>query len=216
MPGKNGVRSRVKASSLLNTASRQGAMHTGPAGGDGTGCTPHRRGCRFRRAGSVQRRTGPRSARTGAACCGGRTPGSPGPVLLPGAVVRHAGHPAPPRRPGRHAAGAGQLIYVGSNRRHPGQVGHHVRPLGVVAHRAQIDRRREPLGVQVGQPPGAPAQPADLIEQAVADQVALVQLGVVIPVGVFWGRPARRPQSSQRSIQLVHVRRGSDLVYPRW
>jgi hypothetical protein len=30
------------------------------------------------------------------------------------------------------------------------------------------------------------------------------------------GWTARRPQSSQRSIQLVHVRRGSDLVYPRW
>ena len=119
-----------------------------------------------------------------------------------------------------HAAGAGQLIYIGSNpvqdRRHPGQVGHHVRPLGAVALWAQVDRRREPLGVQVGQPPGALAQPADLIEQAVADQVAAVQLGVVIPVGVFRGRRARRPQSSQGGIQLVHVRRGSDLVYPRW
>ena len=64
--------------------------------------------------------------------------------------------------------------------------------------------------------PGALAQPAGLIEQAIADQVAAVQPGVVIPAGVFRGRPARRPQSSQRGIQLVHVRRGSDLVYPRW
>ncbi len=70
-----------------------------------------------------------------------------------------------------------------------------MRPLGAVALRAQVDRRREPLGVQVGQPPGALAQPADLIEQAVAGQVAAVQLDVVIPVGVFRGRPARRPQS---------------------
>jgi hypothetical protein len=45
----------------------------------------------------------------------------------------------------------------------------------VVALWAQVDRRQEPLGVQVGQPPGALAQPADLIEQAVADQVAAVQ-----------------------------------------
>ena len=64
-------------------------MRTAPAGGAGTGCTPDRTGCRFRRAGSVQRRTGPRSARTGAACCGGRTPGSPGPARRPGAAVRH-------------------------------------------------------------------------------------------------------------------------------
>jgi hypothetical protein len=100
-----------------------------------------------------------------------------------------------------HAAGAGQLIYIGSNpvqdRRHPGKVGHHVRPLGAIAIWAQVDRRREPLGVQVGQPPGALAQPAGLIEQAVADQVAAVQPGVVIPVGVFRGRPVSRPQFSQ-------------------
>jgi len=50
-----------------------------------------------------------------------------------------------------HVAGAGPLIHVGSNpvqdRRHPGQVGRHVRPLGAVTLRAQVDRRRESLGV---------------------------------------------------------------------
>ena len=51
--------------------------------------------------------------------------------------------------------------------------------------------------MQVGQPPGALAQPADLIEQAVADQVAPVQLGVVIPAGVFRRGPARGPQLAQ-------------------
>jgi hypothetical protein len=97
-----------------------------------------------------------------------------------------------------HAAGGGQLIDVSGDplqdRGHPGQVGHHVRPVGMIAVGAQVDRRGELLGVQAGQPVRALAEPADLVEQAVADQVAPVQLGVVIPAGVFRGRPARGPQ----------------------
>jgi hypothetical protein len=47
-----------------------------------------------------------------------------------------------------------------------------------------------------GQPAGALAEPADLVEQAVADQVAPVQLGVVIPVGSSGaGQPAARSRS---------------------
>jgi hypothetical protein len=57
--------------------------------------------------------------------------------------------------------------------------------------------------VQVGQPAGALAEPADLVEQAVAYQVAPVQFGVVIPAGVFRGGPARGPQLAQGGIQFV-------------
>jgi len=97
------------------------------AGGAETGCTPHRTGHRFRRAGSVQPRTGPRSARTGAACCGGRTPGSPGPARPPGAAVWPVGatprkRPGPrrlraPCGPGR--AGGGQRAALGAERPWP-------------------------------------------------------------------------------------------------
>jgi len=85
----------------------------------------------------------------------------------------------------------------------------------MVAFGAQVDHRRELAGMQVGQPVGALAQPARLIEQAVADQVAPVQLGIVIPAGVFRCGPARGPQLSQRGIQPVQVRAGRDLVHPR-
>lgn len=63
------------------------------------------------------------------------------------------------------------------------------------------------------QPVGALADPVHLIEQAVADQVAPVQLGIVVPAGVFWRGPA--PQLAQLGIQLVQVRAGCDLVHPR-
>jgi len=69
--------------------------------------------------------------------------------------------------------------------------------------------------MQVGQPAGALAHPARLIEQAVADQVAPVQLGIVIFAGVFRCGPGRGPQLSQRGIQPVQVRAGRDLVHPR-
>ncbi len=101
-------------------------MCTAPAGGAGTGCTPHRRECRFRRAGSVQRRTGPRGARTGAACAAAELPevqvrlGYPAPSFGP--PVREGGR----RADVGHAAGAGQLIDVGGDplqdRSHPGEV----------------------------------------------------------------------------------------------
>jgi hypothetical protein len=68
--------------------------------------------------------------------------------------------------------------------------------------------------LQVGQPAGAPADPVHLVDQAVADQVAPVQLGVVIPFGVFRGGPARGPQLAWGSIQLVQVCSGRDLVDP--
>jgi hypothetical protein len=93
-----------------------------------------------------------------------------------------------------HAAGAGQLIDVGGDtlqdRGHPEQVDHHVRPVGMIAVGTQVDRRGELAGVQVGQPAGALAEPAHLVGQAVADQVTPVQLGVVIPVGIFRYGPA--------------------------
>jgi hypothetical protein len=89
-----------------------------------------------------------------------------------------SGYPAPPfgppvREGGRraevgHAAGAGQLLDIGGDplqdRGHPGQVGHHVRPVGVIAVGAQVDHRGELAGVQVGQPAGALAQPVHLID----------------------------------------------------
>jgi hypothetical protein len=56
------------------------------------------------------------------------------------------------------------------------------------------------------QPAGALADPVHLIEQAVADQVALVQLGIVIPVGVFWRGPARNsPNSASGSSRSAPV-----------
>jgi hypothetical protein len=61
--------------------------------------------------------------------------------------------------------------------------------------------------VQAVQPVCALADPGHLVEQAVADQVAPVQLGVVIPAGVFRGGPARGPQPDKRGIQLVQVPR---------
>lgn len=91
----------------------------GPAGGDGTGCTPRRTGHRFRRASSVQRRTGPRSAQTRAACCGGRIPGSPGQVRLPGAAVGGAGQGQPQARPGAPPP-APQAICPHTGRARPG------------------------------------------------------------------------------------------------
>jgi len=57
------------------------------------------------------------------------------------------------------------------------------------------NRRWVLAGVQVGQPVCALADPAHLIDQAVADQVAPVQL-------------------AQGGIQLVQVRGGRDLVHP--
>jgi ParB/RepB/Spo0J family partition protein len=74
------------------------------------------------------------------------------------------GRPAPPpglaagqdggRLEAGDAAGAGQLIDIGGNplqdRGHPGQAGHDVRPAGVIAPGAQVNRRRETIDVQVG------------------------------------------------------------------
>ena len=137
----------------------------------------------------------PRSARTGAACCGGRTPGSPDRVRLTGGAVRPAGQGGRSLCRGRPRGGRGQLVDVGGDplqdRGHPGQVDHHQRLAGVIAVGPQVDRRGVLAGVQVGQPVCALADPAHLIDQAVADQVAPVQLGVVIPAGVFRGGPAR-------------------------
>ncbi len=194
-------------------------MRTAPAGGDGTGCMPDRTEYRFHHAGSVQRRTDPRSARTEAACCGGRTP----------EVQVRLGYPAPPFGPPvrkgtrraevGHAAGAGQLIDIGGDplqdRGHPGQVYHHMRPVGMIAFGPQVDHRGKLAGMHVGHPVGALAQPARLIERAVADQVAPVQLGIVIPARVFRCGPARGPQVSQRGIQRIQVCAGRDLVHPR-
>ena len=108
-------------------------------------------------------------------------------------------------------ASSGQLIDIGGDllqdHGHPGQVGHHQRPGGVIAVGTQVDRRRELAGMQVGQPVCALADPAQLIDQAVTDQVAPVQLGVVIPAGVFRGGPARGLQPAQGGIQLVQFLR---------
>ena len=75
---------------------------------------------------------------------------------LPEAQVR-LGRPAPPlslaagqdsgRPEAGDAAGAGQLIDIGGNplqdRRNPGQVGHDVRPVGVIALGAQVGDDRD-------------------------------------------------------------------------
>ena len=84
----------------------------------------------------------------------------------------------------------------------------------MIAVGAQVDRRVILAGVQLGQPVCALADPADLVDQAVADQVAPVQLGVIIRIGIFGGGPARSPQLPQGGIQLVQVRGRRDLVHP--
>lgn len=60
------------------------------------------------------------------------------------------------------AAGAGRLIETGGDplhdRGHPGQIGHRVRPAGVIAVGAQADHRREVPGVRAVQLAGALAQ----------------------------------------------------------
>jgi hypothetical protein len=68
--------------------------------------------------------------------------------------------------------------------------------------------------VQVGQPVGALAEPGHLIEQAVADQTAPVQLGLVVSAEVFGCGPARGPQLAQGGIQRVQLRGGRDLAHP--
>jgi hypothetical protein len=85
----------------------------------------------------------------------------------------------------------------------------------VIAVGAQVDRLGILADVQAGQPAGALPEPAHLIEQAVADQVAPVKSGVVIPSRVFRGGPGRGPQLAQDGIQLVRVRSGRDLAHPR-
>ena len=124
-----------------------------------------------------------------------QVPGALGPGQLAAAaelpeVQVRLGHPAPPlgapvRKGGRsaeigHAAGASQFIDIDGDplhdRGHTGQVGHHQRPVRVIAVGAQVDCRRILAGVQVGQPVCALADPADLIDQAVADQVAAESL----------------------------------------
>lgn len=153
---------------------------------------------------------------------GGQVPGALGlgqPIAAPAfpEVQVRLGYPAPPFGPPvregsrraevGHAAGAGQFIDVGSDPLqdcgHPGQVGHHQRPAGVIAVGTQVDRRGILAGVQVGQLAGALADPVRLIDQAVANQVAPVQLGIIVPIEVFCYRPARGPQLAQHGIQLV-------------
>ncbi len=116
---------------------------------------------------------------------------------LPGAAVRPAGQGGRSLCRGRPRGGRGPAHRhrrrSAARSRPPGQAGHHQRPVGVIAVRAQVDRRGMLAGVQVGQPICAQADPADLIGWAVADQVAPVQLGVVVPAAVFGaGQPAAR------------------------
>jgi hypothetical protein len=44
--------------------------------------------------------------------------------------------------------------------------------------------------------------------------IATVQVGVLIAVGVFGGRPARCPQLTQHRVQRVQVGIGHELVDP--
>jgi hypothetical protein len=67
----------------------------------------------------------------------------------------------------------------------------------------------------VREPARALPQPAHLIGEPVCDQLAAVQFRVIIAIGVFRGRPARRPQLTQRRVQLTEVGGGHDLVHPR-
>jgi hypothetical protein len=125
------------------------------------------------------------------------------------------GYPAPPFGPPvregsrraevGHAADAGQLTGIGGDPLHdrgrPGWVGHRVRPAGMIAFGAQVDHLGELPGMQAGQPAGALAQSARLIEQAVADQVAPAQLGIVSspPGSSGAGQPAARSSPSAAS-----------------
>lgn len=66
-----------------------------------------------------------------------------------------------------------------------------VRPVGGWA---QVDHGRVAVGLKLGQPGDAPAQPLHLIADPVGDGLLAVQLDVLVGVRVFQGRPAGCPQ----------------------
>ena len=84
----------------------------------------------------------------------------------------------------------------------------------MIAARTQIDRWRVVISVQAGQPAGALPKPAHLIDEPVRDGVPAVQFRIITGIGVFRGRPARRPQLTQRRVQLIEAGGGHDLVHP--
>ena len=98
--------------------------------------------------------------------------------------------------------------------RSPRQVDGDEGPVWPVGGRAQVDRRGVAAPVEVPEPARALSQPVHLVRQAVGEVIATVQVGVLIAVGVFGGRPARCPQLTQRRVQRVPVGIGHELVHP--
>jgi hypothetical protein len=120
-----------------------------------------------------------------------------------------------------HAAGAGQLIDVGGDplqdRGHPGQVGHHVRPVGMIVFGAQVDRRGELLGGRwVSQPAHWRSQPTSSSRRSQIRSRPSSSASSSPSGSSGAGQPAARgPQLAQGGIQPVQVRVGRDLVHPR-
>ncbi len=115
--------------------------------------------------------------------------------------------------------GPGEFVHVGGDpvddRGHPRQADSDDGPVRPVGGRAQVDRRRVAAPDELPQPARALPQPAHLIDEPVSGQLAAVKFRVVMAIGVFRGRPARRPQLTQRRVQLIEVGGGHDLVHPR-
>ncbi|MGH3687405.1 MAG: hypothetical protein ACRDQ9_11340 [Pseudonocardiaceae bacterium] len=129
-----------------------------------------------------------------------RTPGTPD------LFRRHATVVGPPIRQNRYGLqvhdppGTGEFVNIGGNalqgRLHPGQVEYHVCGVGPVLGGAQVDRRRERFGVDLGQPRGALPQPTSLPSRS-AIRSRPPRLGARTAVGIFRGGAAHRPQLIQ-------------------
>jgi len=114
--------------------------------------------------------------------------------------------------------GPGELVHVGGDavddRPHPREVDGDDGPVWPVGGRAQVDRRRVAAPVELPEPARALSQPVHLVRQAGGEVIAAVQVGVLVAVGVFGGRPARCPQLTERRVQRIQVGGGHDLVHP--
>ena len=113
------------------------------------------------------------------------------------------------------AAGAGELIDVGGDpQQHSSDASEaddDVAALGVVG--AQVRDRRVLAEVELGQPPGAVAQPLNFVAEPLGDQLPPGHLVITAAVGILWCGPAvQRAQLTKRSIETVEVRFTNDRV----
>jgi hypothetical protein len=86
-------------------------------------------------------------------------------------------------------AGAGELVDVGGDpQQHPPdaiEVDHDVAAVGMIGVRAQVDHRRVLAELELLKPAGAVAQPLDLINEALGDQLAAGQFLIATALRVL-------------------------------